>query len=296
MRPMGIMAPASLERRPAAPMKTRSMPHEPHLQHDPDRIYGTTILAVRRNGRVAVGGDGQVMDAIKLFDGQVGDDLVLKLDQFKPLRNKLLRGAVSFYGRLEALLKDQTDRASRSALGRAYAELANLTSKIGAEADAIAVFKKAQAVQQALASEHPGDPEIGAELARTLHGIGSELRVTGNTGDALAAHERAIALLDALPQSSGSADARLRLLAQLERGRAIVLDEMGDSAQAAGAVERSIALGSRLVESHPENPEFRADVCSAELTRGYLLTRAGKRGDALESQQRAARHLPEARR
>jgi len=28
--------------------------------HDPQRIYGTTILAVRRNGRVAVGGDGQV--------------------------------------------------------------------------------------------------------------------------------------------------------------------------------------------------------------------------------------------
>jgi len=37
------------------------MPLKPHLQqHDPDRIYGTTILAVRRNGRVAVGGDGQV--------------------------------------------------------------------------------------------------------------------------------------------------------------------------------------------------------------------------------------------
>src|ERR1700760_1029785 len=30
------------------------------MQHDPKRIYGTTILAVRRNGRVAVGGDGQV--------------------------------------------------------------------------------------------------------------------------------------------------------------------------------------------------------------------------------------------
>src|SRR5580698_5231396 len=28
--------------------------------HHPDRIYGTTILAVRRNGHVAVGGDGQV--------------------------------------------------------------------------------------------------------------------------------------------------------------------------------------------------------------------------------------------
>jgi ATP-dependent HslUV protease, peptidase subunit HslV len=30
------------------------------MQHDPERIYGTTILAVRRGGHVAVGGDGQV--------------------------------------------------------------------------------------------------------------------------------------------------------------------------------------------------------------------------------------------
>ena len=30
------------------------------MHHDPERIYGTTILAVRRDGRVAVGGDGQV--------------------------------------------------------------------------------------------------------------------------------------------------------------------------------------------------------------------------------------------
>jgi ATP-dependent HslUV protease subunit HslV len=30
------------------------------MQHHPDRIYGTTILAVRRNGRLAMGGDGQV--------------------------------------------------------------------------------------------------------------------------------------------------------------------------------------------------------------------------------------------
>ncbi len=30
------------------------------MNHHPDRLYGTTILAVRRQGRVAIGGDGQV--------------------------------------------------------------------------------------------------------------------------------------------------------------------------------------------------------------------------------------------
>src|SRR5262249_17989688 len=36
------------------------------------------------------------MDAIKLFHGQVGDDLVLAQTQFKPLRDELLRGAAGF--------------------------------------------------------------------------------------------------------------------------------------------------------------------------------------------------------
>src|SRR3981189_3468938 len=54
------------------------------MNHDPKRIYGTTILAVRRNGRVAVGGDGQVTlgqnvmkanarKVRRLYDGRVLD-------------------------------------------------------------------------------------------------------------------------------------------------------------------------------------------------------------------------------
>jgi ATP-dependent HslUV protease, peptidase subunit HslV len=49
-----------LERTGAAPINTGSMPDNSDLPHDPRRIYGTTILTVRRNGRMAVGGDGQV--------------------------------------------------------------------------------------------------------------------------------------------------------------------------------------------------------------------------------------------
>ena len=86
---------------------------------------------------------GLAMEAIRLFHGEVGDDLVLKADQFKPLRDKLLRGAAEFYGKLEALLKGQADAPSRAALGRAYFELGELTAKIGDRAAALAVHRKA---------------------------------------------------------------------------------------------------------------------------------------------------------
>ena len=45
------------------------------------------------------------MDAIKLFHGEVSQDLLLKEQQFGKLRGKLLRGAADFYGRLEKLLQ-----------------------------------------------------------------------------------------------------------------------------------------------------------------------------------------------
>ena len=57
------------------------------------------------------------MDAIKLFHGEVSEDLLLKEKPFEKLRAKLLHGAADFYGKLEGLLKDQRDNASRAALG-----------------------------------------------------------------------------------------------------------------------------------------------------------------------------------
>ena len=96
------------------------------------------------------------MDAIKLFHGEVSEDLLLKEKQFEGLRTKLLKGAADFYGRLEGLLKDQTDRASRAALGKAYDELGELTGKIGDQRAALAVYRKALAVRRALARRAGG--------------------------------------------------------------------------------------------------------------------------------------------
>ena len=74
---------------------------------------------------------GLAMDAIKLFHGEVSEDVLMNEKQFEGLRKKLLSGAARFYGRLEELLKSQKDRDSREALANAYVELGELTGKIG---------------------------------------------------------------------------------------------------------------------------------------------------------------------
>ena len=73
------------------------------------------------------------MEAIKLFHGEVSQDLLLKEKQFEELRTKLLRGAARFYGKLEGLLKTHDDSISRKALGYAYDELSELTGMIGSQ-------------------------------------------------------------------------------------------------------------------------------------------------------------------
>ncbi len=51
--------------------------------------------------------------AIKTFHTGVSEDFLLKQDQFKELRDRLLKSAADFYGKLGALLGRETDFASR---------------------------------------------------------------------------------------------------------------------------------------------------------------------------------------
>ena len=106
------------------------------------------------------------MDAIKLFHGEVSEDLLLKEKKFEKLRAKLLHGAADFYGKLEGLLKDQRDNASRAALGRAYAELGKLTAEIGNKSEALAVHRKALTVRRELAQQAGGYRRNGAGPVR----------------------------------------------------------------------------------------------------------------------------------
>ncbi len=128
------------------------------------------------------------MSAIKLFHGEVSEDLLLKEKQFEGLRTKLLRGAADFYGKLEGLLKGQTDPKSRAALGQAYDELGELTGKIGNKPEALAVHLKALAVRRELAAAagagptaEPGWRDARLDVARSLIAAGFLHEETGDT-------------------------------------------------------------------------------------------------------------------
>ncbi len=81
------------------------------------------------------------VEAIKTFHTGVSEDFLLKEEKFKELRDRLLKSASDFYGRLGALLGKDTDIASRRALAQSNFELADLTGKVGRNEDALAAHR-----------------------------------------------------------------------------------------------------------------------------------------------------------
>ena len=90
------------------------------------------------------------VDAIKTFHTGVSEDFLLKQNQFKELRDRLLKSAADFYGKLSALLGNETDIASRRALAAANFELADLTDKVGRKDEALAAHRAVLAAKKAL--------------------------------------------------------------------------------------------------------------------------------------------------
>ena len=106
------------------------------------------------------------MDAIKTFHTGVSEDFLLKEEKFKDLRDRLLKSASDFYGKLGALLKGQSDRASRRALGQANFELAELTTKVGRTEEALAAHQQVLDYREALADEPGADAEARVDTAQ----------------------------------------------------------------------------------------------------------------------------------
>jgi len=224
------------------------------------------------------------MEAIKLFHGEVGDDLVLKADQFKPLRDRLLKGAADFYGKLEGLLKGQTDRASRGAMGNAYFELGDLTAKIGNTSNALAVHRKSLAVRRSLAAGSDVTAAEKLDVARSLIADGRLAAQTGDTSGALAAFDEARGLIEGLIASDGPSEEARETLALIDNHTAIVMrDNAGKPLDALKTLDRVLPIRRALAEANPSVERFQSDLANSHNQVGIALTLLGKASEALEA-------------
>jgi eukaryotic-like serine/threonine-protein kinase len=224
------------------------------------------------------------LDAIKLFHGEVSEDLLLKEKQFGKLRGKLLHGAADFYGKLQMLLEDQKDNASRAALGRAYAELGTLTSQIGSKSEALALQRRAAAVRRELAAQPGANAETVLDLSRGLIDSAYLERVTGDLATATESLKEARKRAEELEANGRRSDAARFVLA---RALGAQFDMLASSkpAEAIELIDRAKAILQALVDANPGVDDFQ------KLLAGSLASQAILSSNPVESLAAYARAL-----
>ena len=217
------------------------------------------------------------VDAIKTFHTGVSEDFLLKEEKFKELRDRLLKSASEFYGKLTALLGKETDLASRRALATASFELADLTGKVGRNSDALAAHRSVLAARRSLAAEPGAHAEALAEVCRSLTEVAGLLESAGKTDEALAAYREADGVLSA--GASSSPEGRAALAACRSRMGGF-LTSIGKNDEALAAYQRARSDQEKLVAAPVATAEARRDLGDTINRIGRLLSNTGRPREA----------------
>jgi tetratricopeptide (TPR) repeat protein len=224
--------------------------------------------------------------AIALFHTGVSQDALLKNEQFKELRTKLLKSAADFYADLEKLLAGQTDAKSRKALATAYFQLAELTDKIATKPEALALHRKALAVRRELAAAAGADVETRLDVARSLRAEGALLYYTGEPTGALRAWEEQRDIARALEAESATNTVRA-VLADSHTTIAVLLVESGKPAEGLRAFQEALAIQQKLADANPTVTGYDSDLALTHNNIGTVLGRTGKPQEALTEWRKA---------
>jgi serine/threonine-protein kinase len=227
------------------------------------------------------------VDAIKTFHTGVSEDFLLGQNQFKDLRDRLLKSASDFYGKLGALLGKESDPASRRALAQATFEVAELTARVGRKEAALAAHRQVLADREALARELGSDADTQADVALSLMGVGRLLAETGRADDGLAAYTRARAVLQELADEHPAIAPYRDALARTSHYTGDLHWSVGRYADAARSHGEARAIWTELAKSHPTNIRFQDDEARSDLYCGVNLALSGRTDEALASYERA---------
>ncbi len=217
------------------------------------------------------------VDAVKTFHTGVSEDFLLKEEKFKALRNRLLKSASDFYGKLGALLGEETDFGSRRALARSNFELARLTEQVGRKEDALTAHRSVLAAREAMAAEPEADLETRVEVGRSLTEVTSLLDLMGRADEALAVYRR----LESLAGSAGSDPTARAELAGCCTRLARVLQHAGQPAEALAACLRARTDLETLAAAPGASNEVRRDLAETVHQLACHLWYTGKPAEAV---------------
>jgi serine/threonine-protein kinase len=229
------------------------------------------------------------IEAIRRYHGDVSEEFLLKQDQFKDLRDRLLRDAVVFYRKLEGLLSAQEDVRSRQALGRAYEEVGELTGNIGSLPEALEAHRKALEVRRALARDAASDTPSKAGVGRSLIAIGSLLTRIGLHDEALESYAEARSVLGEMVGTSAARDSVLGDIARSYYWEGQTYYDAGRNGESMAALKRGRAIGEELTAVHSGSVDDQRILSWCFNDIANLLLLEGKGAEALTAFEESRR-------
>ena len=217
------------------------------------------------------------VEAIKTFHTGVSEDFLLKEDQFKDLRDRLLKSASDFYGKLGVLLGKESDVGSRRALALSNFELAELTRLVGGPEAALAAHRAVLAAREMLAAEPGADAGAKADVGRSLTAIGRLLEAAGRTDEALASYRRSESLLASLWSFDPAARAAL---AACRFRMGYLMSGTGKTDEALAVCELARADQEALAAAPGASNDERYELANTVLLMGGLVRPTGKLTEA----------------
>ena len=124
------------------------------------------------------------VEAIRTFHTGVSEDFLLKEEKFKDLRNRLLKSAAEFYGKLSALLSEKPDLASRQVAGAGQLRAGEPDMEGWSYGGRAGGAPGRAGGARALALEQGAATTVKVEVGRSLTAVATMLSSTGNTVEA----------------------------------------------------------------------------------------------------------------
>ncbi len=204
-----------------------------------------------------------------------------------PVRDQLLRDAVSFY---EQLAADNTnDERLREELSWSLTLLAAARREAGDLYESRALHEERIARLQALHARYPDSPYYQRDMARSWEELARLDAELGDISSAISAQERAGALFQQLVRAFPDHVDYRREWARNWDERGLIYQRAGDWAAAQGAVEQALKLKQTLAREFPDDPEFTRAYARSWDELGKIHARFNRYDDAEQALEQATR-------
>ncbi|HXF04726.1 MAG TPA: protein kinase [Blastocatellia bacterium] len=229
-------------------------------------------------------------------------DAIADLPGATLVRQRLVKDALEY---LDSLAKEAAgDRTLQRELAAAYIKIGDVqgnsrVANLGDMSGALASYRKALTIRQALARAEPANVEVQSELAESYDRIGTIFRDMGDVTGAAGNYQQAMMVLEKL---SASAPENVALRRKLAAAYVRMGDikawprspNLGDNAGGIELYRKALALREALCAARPTDIELRAELQETHQTLADVLLSNDKLTDA-EPHARRAVALAESR-